>query len=83
MSSEGTPLMQPEYDYMLVFAGTYDVNVVLNSGVPDAGDSTFQAEVESKVSQILTIFQFQRGINKMNLILNYNNSVYLISVDRV
>lgn len=82
MSSE-TPLSQPEYDFMLVFTGAYDVNVVLNSGVPDATDDAFHAAVEGKVSQILMIFQFQTGIHKMNVLLDYNNSVYLISVDRV
>lgn len=75
-------LAQPFYQFELVFTGDYDPLVVDNSSVPDASDNDFRDQVNGKVQQIKMIFTFQPGVNKMSVLLEYNNTVYLITLHR-
>ena len=80
--TQDTQLAQPFYQFELVFTGDYDSVVVDNSNVPDALDEEFKNQVNGKVQQIKMIFTFQAGVNKMSVLLEYNNTVYLVTLHR-
>lgn len=71
-----------DFQYELVFDKIFDLNVIVNSNVPNKDNTDFQSAVENNVNSMTIVLSLQPGINDFSTYLDFNNVKYKITLNK-